>query len=332
MPITALYSRTSGLEASNTPPEKLPNPRHDVTPDMPLDTCFPKEPNPLELAYFWAHMLLEQQKRANLHIAFSEAIVTKELGDKSVIAQTLNSLPELRSDLQNFENIKTWNTSKKHILESNEDFIMSLLKLLLDREDVQMLDWNDVGKGNFDQFFTKYQKVKSEHEGQTQELKNKKKEINDLKAQIKKEKNENKLKRLNLDLTFLKDDQEKLNHLIELSQLHLQIMDRKIKIFEFFLDNKRGISPLKIIQNQIWDFIAPAITDIKSWDFFGTRCLELATNLTLKLKNPTQENLKLIREMILQIEEELLKYKHLTSSKTPTLEKIDAIKDEGKNA
>lgn len=299
--------------------------------DERISNC-PNE-NLTKEAYFWAHFLLGQQKNAAINLISIGKIIDISLEGSGPIGEIIGTYPNLQRTLQNFEKLKRWNDQKQVFsLINTKDLLLSLLKLFLDKEDVHLLQWADVSEQNFNNFYTKYNTVKAKRSEIEQELATEEKDLLRLKKERKSVADEYELEKINTKIAYAAESISRTHRLIEINQLQLEIMEKKISIFQHFLTKNANTSYIDKLQTIILRQLAPQITELKAWDFFGRRCIKVATEITLLIKKINNANLTetqkgtLIRDLktiIKETKSELTKYQYLLEKQTPSIDEID---------
>jgi hypothetical protein len=133
-----------------------------------------------EEADWFAHFLLDQQKRATLHIVGLNDKITAVI--KSDISPLLQVGGVHRQDLQKLEQLKAWKSNAPILdLHNDEEFSMSLLQLFSEREDVHWADWLQLGHHSFDAYQVKLDRARAERDQAPNE---RQRQFGDIKVQI----------------------------------------------------------------------------------------------------------------------------------------------------
>jgi hypothetical protein len=282
------------------------------------------------ISTFWTHFLLDQQKSANLQIASSNELLNSTF-ESEEITKFLTVYPELKSDLEAFEKLKKWDSEDRTVnLENNEAYMMSLLKLLLNREDVHLIQWLDVGFHDYENFKIKQQAIEKNNKKNQEALEQELAQLAALQNQLKKTHIEEEKSSLKNKIARLDEEISIKRNLIKIDAIHLDIIKEKMKIFNYVFTNKSNQIPLENIKDIVRTRIAPAIHQAKSWITFGKRCLQLATDLNnaanrfqntqlLQKRSQLEAN---ILEIIEAIKQEISKNNALLSMPEPKLKDI----------
>ncbi len=292
---------------------------------------FSDQPDPIEnAATFWAHFLLDQQKCANLHIAHSDDLLESALNSEE-ISKFLATYSELKPGLEGFEKLKRWGSDDRAVhLKTNEDYLMSLLKLVINREDVHLIQWLDVGQQDYESYQMQQQAIQKKIHAKKESLQIEIAKLATLQSQLKNPAKEKEWPLLKSKILSVQEDILQEQRLIKIDEIELGIRQEKMNILKYIFTVQEGAIPLENLKTIVRTKIAPPIHQAKSWLVLGKRCLKLATELTNTAKQFNNSQLpqkriqlkKDLQEIIKVINQEISQNKELFSLPTPALKDL----------